>query len=79
MAYPVARSCNRALNEGMTDGVYKKVVQDRGGKVDPLTYATRREFSDVWYGIHEIDPKMMPDGLMRNTPNFEQSRPVAWH
>lgn len=75
MAYPQLRSMNASLTEGATDGRYKKVISDRDGVVDPQTYANRDELDDVWYGIHETNPKDVP-GMSgyKSTPNY---RPTA--
>jgi len=70
MVYPVSRSLNASLSEGSSDGCYKKVVNDRGGVVEPLTYETRADLNDNWYGIHEKQVKRAPDGLLHATPNF---------
>lgn len=70
MAYPVSRSMNQALNEGMTDGVYKKVVADRDGVVDRATWEARSTLADVWHGIHECPVKVLQDGLLAHTPNY---------
>jgi hypothetical protein len=61
---------NDELSEGMTDGSYKKVVQNRGGLVDPGTYEARKDLHDRWYGIHEQSNKILPDTLNTRTPNF---------
>jgi hypothetical protein len=71
MAYPRARSMNGDLHEGMTDGGWKKIAMNRGGDIDPLTYEARKALSDIWYGFHEVNPKMLPDGRMCSTPDFE--------
>lgn len=60
MALPPLRSLNGDLIEGATDGRYKKVVNNRGGMVEGSTYANRDELDDVWYGIHETQPKDVP-------------------
>lgn len=70
MVYPVSRSMNADLSEGLTDGKYKKVVQNRGGTVEGGTAAARVELNDNWYGIHEILTKTSPDGLRHPTPNY---------
>lgn len=63
-------SQNANLCEGATDGVYKKVVQNRGGVVERTTYASRAALSDHWYGIHEAAVKDIGDGTMHATPDF---------
>ena len=69
MAYATPRSANAELDEGMTDGKYRKVVMDRGGVVEGLTYASRECLTDGWYGIHEAQSKVAPDGIRCRTPN----------
>lgn len=71
MATAPQRSCNSELEEGMTDGTFKKVVMNRGGFPDELTGAVRRQFDDIWHGIHEMNPKIGPDGLTVSTPYYE--------
>jgi hypothetical protein len=68
MAYPRTRSVNAELDEGATDGKYRKVVMDRGGVVEPATYDSRRHLSDTWHGIHEQGVKIRPDGRACATP-----------
>lgn len=70
MAYAPSRSMNAELNEGSTDGKYKKVINDRGGSVDPATYRSRIDLYDRHYGIHEEQVKLRGDGKPVHTPNF---------
>jgi len=74
MALPPLRSMTAELVEGATDGSYKKVIQNRGGNVEPNTYQSRQILDDVYYGIHETNPKDVP-GMAgyRSTPNFVQT------
>lgn len=58
----VNRSVNRELDEGMTDGTYKKVVQNRGGIVEAATWLARKNLSVKLYGVVEAPRKMLPDG-----------------
>lgn len=75
MAYPTpTRSLNGDLFEGMTDGKYKKLRMNRGGTCEELTYQERRPLNDIWYGIHEIAEKVLPDGRIVRTPNYEVNR-----
>ena len=60
----------------MIDGTYKQVNRDRGGDIDPATYAARKDLTDVFYGVHEIPVKEMPDALPAHTPTF-QATPQA--
>lgn len=76
MVYPVSRSMNADLAEGMTDGTYKKVIQNRGGKVEGSTAQSRASLDDNWYGIHEKQIKTSPDGLSHPTPNYVATPPV---
>ena len=66
MAFPQSRSMNADLNEGMTDGKYKKIVQNRGGQVDPATHAARADLNDQWFGFTEKPVKVAPDGLLHS-------------
>lgn len=70
MAYPRARNLNSELVEGMSDGSFKKVIQNRGGEVELDTARTRDALADVWHGIHEMNPKALPDGTVANTPCY---------
>lgn len=70
MGYPQSRSMNAELSEGSTDNKYKKIVQDRGGVIDPGTYESRADLNDEWFGIHEKKVKVAPDGLLHATPDY---------
>lgn len=62
MVYPVSRSMNGDLAEGMSDGKYKKICPNRGGITESdLAAAERWDLDDVWYGIHEAPVKRLPD------------------
>lgn len=76
MAYPRSRSAIDELNQGMIDGTYKQVSRDRGGDIDPATWAARRDLPDIFYGIHEAPVKELPDGLPAQTPTY-QATPQA--
>lgn len=76
MAYPTARSCNRELTQGMTDGTFKQVNRDRGGVVEDCTANTRRQLDDTWYGVHEIAVKELPDALKASTPTYAPTPPA---
>lgn len=76
MAFPPLRSMNSELSEGMTDGKYKKVVQNRGGAIDAMTYQERSDLYDTWHGIHESALKHRPDGKMVHTPNYVATPPA---
>jgi hypothetical protein len=71
------RSAINELNQGMIDGTYKQVSRDRGGVIEPTTYAARADLSDVWYGIHECTPKELPDGLPAHTPTTVSTPPAS--
>ncbi|MFF1701278.1 hypothetical protein [Streptomyces sp. NPDC058252] len=68
---------NAELSEGMTDGKYKKIVANRGGigVTDSLTVRSRIDLHDVWYGRHEDEVKIRPDGKPVHTPNYVQTQP----
>lgn len=70
MSYANPRSLTGDLNEGVTDGAYKKVVTDRGGQVESTTWHARSDLNDCWYGIHEDPLKHTPDGRPVTTPNY---------
>jgi hypothetical protein len=67
---------NLDLSEGMTDGKYKKVTRDRGGDVERTTQESRKDLDDTWFGIHEQQPKVLPDGVQHATPQFIPTKPV---
>ncbi|OAA24511.1 hypothetical protein UG55_102933 [Frankia sp. EI5c] len=69
------RSMNADLVEGMTDGKFKKVVQNRG-QAERTTYQDRKALSDVYYGIHETPVKVLPDGRSARTPDYVATPPV---
>ena len=71
MVYPISRSMNADLSEGLTDGKYKKVhSRERGGVVEATTQQARVDLDDVYYGIHEKQVKVAPDGLLHATPEY---------
>lgn len=70
MVYPASRSVNAELNEGATDGKYKKVINNRGGAVEHTSQFDRDDLKDVWYGIHETPVKIRPDSKTVRTPNY---------
>lgn len=76
MAERYTRSMSAALDEGCTDGLYRKVVTDRGGVVEDTTYRTRRDLHDTWFGIHEARAKTLPDGRVVSTPDFVLTPPA---
>ncbi len=69
MAYAQPRSANAELDEGMTDGKYKKGITDRGGEVENGTWRSRADLIGGFYGIHEAPEKVTPDGLVVRTRN----------
>lgn len=75
MAVNQTRSQNAELAEGMSDGKYKKVVMDRS-VAEPTTYESRRDLSDVNFGIHEVNPKVLPDGTIHLTPSYVETPPA---
>lgn len=75
MALPPLRIMTAELVEGATDGKYKKVVNDRGGQVEASTYLSRAQLDDLWFGIHEDQPKEVPGGAgSRPSPNYVATR-----
>lgn len=76
MVYPQSRSVVAELNEGATDGKYKKVVNNRGGVVEQTTQAARADLKDIWYGIHEAPVKVRPDMQHVTTPNCVYTHPA---
>jgi len=70
MALPVTRSVIRELDEGATDGTYKKVVQNRGGLVEEGFWDARKQLSVKGYGITEAPTKAIPgsNGMEVTTP-----------
>lgn len=74
MAYPQMRSMNSALDEGATDGKYKKVVNNRDC-AEGTTFTGRELLDDANFGIHETPDKVVPGGRgTRNTPNYVYTR-----
>jgi hypothetical protein len=74
MAYPQCRSMNRDLEEGMTDGRYKKVVMDRGGRPEgQLLHDCREQLDSINYGINELAEKRFGDGTSGQTPNYVET------
>jgi hypothetical protein len=69
---------NAELSEGMTDGKYKKIITERGGPgvTDSLTARARVDLNDVWYGRHEDEVKIRPDGKPVHTPNYVPTPPA---
>lgn len=76
MSYATSRPLGAELNEGLTDGAYKKINRDRGGAVDPATYGARQDLSDVWYGVHETPVKRRPDGPAVRTAGYVPNAPA---
>ncbi|WP_274032470.1 hypothetical protein [Streptomyces sp. MMBL 11-1] len=76
MSYATSRPLGGEMNEGLTDGGYKKINRDRGGSVDPATYAARNQLNDITYGLHEANTKARPDGLVVRTPGYVPNPPA---
>ena len=70
MVYAQSRSMNAELNEGSTDGKYKKVINNRGGQVEHATQFVRDDLNDIYFGIHETSVKERGDGRSVGTPNY---------
>lgn len=70
MTVRVSGSQNASLNEGATDGTYKKFINDRGGFIDPVNVAEKRLIAPEVYGsVGEVTAKIRPDGRIVHTPN----------
>ncbi len=78
MAYAPQRGLSAELAEGSTDGVYKKVIRDRGGFPEDTTAHARNDLADTWYGIHEDANKVNQDGRPVRTPNYRPTKPVNY-
>lgn len=76
MAYAHVRSMNRDLEEGMTDGKYKKITPNRGGVVEAeLRARSLRDLDDIWFGYHETSAKALPDSTHTDkTENYVDNR-----
>lgn len=74
MVYANSRSMNAELNEGSTDGKYKKVINNRGGSVEHTTQFDRDDLNDIYFGIHEASVKVRPDSKTVGTPNYVYTR-----
>lgn len=57
------------LREGLTDGKYKKVVNNRAN-AELTTQHARDDLKDTWYGIHEQPAKEDQFGRIVGTPNY---------
>jgi hypothetical protein len=75
MSYAPARSCNKDLFAGMTDGSHKKGAPNRGGgycdtagSIEHTTCFFRAEMSGLWHGYNEEPIKVLPDGRKVETP-----------
>ena len=64
MVYPLSRSMNADLSEGMTDGEYKKYSPNRGGVIEPTTRQTRSDLEAMYYGFQDKPIKVASDGLL---------------
>jgi hypothetical protein len=76
MAYAPWRSCNGALEAGMTDGAYKKAAINRGGFVEGDFAGVRKLMSGVWHGFNEVEQKFLPDGRPCVPPYYIDIAPV---
>lgn len=76
MAQNNSGSMNASLAEGMSDGVFKKVITDRSN-AEPLTYTMRSTLDDTWFGIHETSRKPLGDGTVHLTPDYVRTPPPA--
>lgn len=65
MAQNNSRSLNVNLDEGTTDGKYRKVRPDTGGSVGSATEAERRALHSSYYGTFAEAPMMVRgDGVV---------------
>jgi hypothetical protein len=71
MAVNNSRRMVADLAEGMSDGMYKKVVTDRGGAPEGATLLARSTLDDLYFGIHETKQKVLGDGTIHTTPDFQ--------
>ena len=78
MAYAPVRSMNTDLHAGMVDATYKHMNPNRGGFVEGLTAREHAQLSDVWYGVHEIDTVVLPDGRVMPMPYFVPNPSVKY-
>jgi hypothetical protein len=68
MAYtPNHRSAVIALEAGMSDGTYRKVLMNRDGVIDPATARARRDLEQLrWHTnvLTEAPVKALPDATV---------------
>lgn len=70
MTVRVARSQNASLNEGVTDGTYKKFINDRDGVTDEINVRSKSMIAPQVYGlVGEAQTKIRGDGKVVRTPN----------
>jgi hypothetical protein len=77
MAYASLRSCNSDLHRGMADGTYKFARPDAGGVVEDTTAAVRRQMYGVWHGFRETPSKVLPDGKIVSTIDYQDVSPSS--
>ena len=71
------RSCVENLHDGMSDRSFKKVRQERWSpeqRGKSLTDRTREDLYDIFYGIHEVKEKMLPDGTTYISDDYVATR-----
>lgn len=79
MSYARRRSMTGDLNEGLTDGSYKKVIQGRGGIPEYTTAKSRHHLADTWFGIHMDNEQVDPFGrVLPELPGYVPTRPVHY-
>lgn len=78
MGYAPQRSMSGNLQEGATDGTYKKIIRERGGFVENTTWEARKDLADVWYGMYEAPVKTNSSGQEVVTPNTVKTRRSAF-
>jgi hypothetical protein len=69
---------NHDLEEGMSDGKYKKIAPNRGGvSENDHTYQEREDLYDLHYGIHETPKKHLPDGTIDPRSSMYVDNPAS--
>jgi hypothetical protein len=63
MAVNNSRRMNADLDEGMSDGSYKKIAtRERGGVVEDVNQRARKDLFPHYYDEVEASVKLLPDG-----------------
>lgn len=65
------RNLNSELYEGMSDGAWKKIAQDRSRTPnDQATWMQRRNLYPSHFGFREAKSKVLGDGTVHTTPDY---------